>query len=125
MASPKSTLDIDRLADLREQRGWTVKRIAAELGVSPGAVSWQCLRHGIEPRGGRTVSRSFKAGFSYSRGGHSIRAFTPEEDAVLQQMALDGAGNGEIGRRLGRRPNSIAGRLMTLARRDARAEEAA
>jgi len=125
MPSPRSKIDINRLAELREERGWSVARIAAELGISPGAVSWQCLRHGIEPRVGSSASRSYAPGRTYVRGGHQIRAFSAEEDALLQQMALDGASNSEIGRRLGRNPNSIMGRLMTLARREARSEEAA
>jgi len=121
----KSRIDIGRLAELREERGWSVKRIAAELGISPGAVSWQCLRHGIEHPGTRLRASTLKAGTVYQRCGYQVRPYTPEEDAVLSEMALARASNSEIARRLGRKPNSIAGRLMTLARREAIAEEAA
>ncbi len=39
MPGSKSKIDIGRLAELREERGWSVARIAAELGISPGSVS--------------------------------------------------------------------------------------
>jgi hypothetical protein len=54
-----------------------------------------------------------------------VRRFTAEEDALLLQMEANGARYCEMCRALGRRHNSIIGRLATLARRDARAEDAA
>lgn len=124
MPSPRSTIDIERLADLREQRGWSVKRIAEAMGKSPGAISWQCLRHAIEPPQGTRLRSGAHPGMAVKRGNHVVRGFTPEEDTIIEQMSLDGATSSEIGRRLGRKPNSITGRLMTLARHQARAEDA-
>ena len=57
-----------------------------------------------------------------NRGGHIIRRFTVEEHEQLVALDLTGARICDIARKLGRRPNSIIGRLMTLARRDARLE---
>ncbi|MFC5423318.1 hypothetical protein ACFPOB_27635 [Bosea eneae] len=122
MASPRSSIDIEKLADLRERRGWSVKRIAEAMGKSPGAIAWQCLRHAIEPPQGTRTRDAFRPVVAVKRGNHIVRGFTAEEDKIIEQMSLNGATDSEIGRCLGRKPNSITGRLMTLARRQARAE---
>lgn len=57
-----------------------------------------------------------------SRGGHIVRRFTPEEDKVLTEMDMAGERVCEMARRLNRKPNSVRGRLMTLARQEARRE---
>ena len=59
-----------------------------------------------------------------TRNGFAVRHFTPEEDDRLLALEAEGKTYTEIGRLMNRKPNSIRGRLMTLARREARAEAA-
>ena len=56
------------------------------------------------------------------RGGHVVRRFTAFEDAEILRLAAEGVSRNRIAKQLGRRHNSIIGRLMTLARHDALAE---
>ena len=58
------------------------------------------------------------------RGDHVVRRFMPDDDARLLALDAEGLGHSAIGRAMGRPANSIRGRLMTLARREARAEAA-
>ncbi|WP_339543485.1 hypothetical protein, partial [Pseudomonas sp. JAI120] len=58
----------------------------------------------------------------YNRGGHIVRPFSAADDALLLTLEAQGINIAEIARRISRKPNSVKGRLMTLARRDARAE---
>ena len=44
----------------------------------------------------------------------AARIWTPEDEAALRAMALQGANNGEIGRHLGRTPLAVRGRLTLL-----------
>lgn len=53
-----------------------------------------------------------------------MRAFTPDEDARLLAMEAEGVKRSVMARRLGRKPNSVRGRLMVLARHEARREAA-
>ncbi len=53
-----------------------------------------------------------------------VRRFTVEEDAQLLGLEKAQLKVSEMARLLGRPANSIRGRLMTLARRDAREERA-
>lgn len=113
--------ELDRIVDMRE-RGCSHAMIARVIGCSESAVWWQCLRLCAEPpkpprpldgRQRRTV---------VMRKGLPVRAFTPEDDARLLALEAEGLSDTAIGRAMGRRPNSVRGRMMTLARRDARAE---
>jgi hypothetical protein len=52
------------------------------------------------------------------RKGRPVRPFTPEEDALITRLSIEGLSPSEIGRRVDRKPNSITGRLATLARID-------
>ncbi len=119
---------LDEMALLRE-RGWSFGRISEHfadkgLKLSPGAISWQCLRLGADapPKFRGTCFQHDKP---YQRGKHIVRPYTPEDDRILLALEGEGLGDSEIGRRLGRKPNSVRGRLMVLARREARAEETA
>lgn len=123
-----SDAQIDEMAALRE-RGWGVDRIAqhfTEAGtpISVGAISWQCLRIGADApprlRGKSTQPRA-----PFRRGKHEVRPYSGEEDDQLREFDRQGLNVAEIGRRLGRKQNSVRGRLLTLTRRDTRAEEAA
>lgn len=119
MSGRPTKIDIERLAYLREERGLTYGQISKVMGLSVGALSWQCLRHGIEHPSKVNRLRT-PAASTEVRGGHVVRRYSAEDDAQIQQWVMEGLSNSEIGRRLGRAPNSIANRLMTLARHEAR-----
>ncbi|MBO9380295.1 hypothetical protein GG804_26370 [Sphingomonas histidinilytica] len=120
-----SDAQIEKMAELRE-RGWSFHRIAAwftENGtpISAGAINWQCLRVGADAPP-RFWGPSPKMPRSYQRNGRAVRAFTSEEDARLLELERSGVNYAEISRRMNRPPNSIRGRLYTLARIEAREE---
>jgi DNA-directed RNA polymerase specialized sigma24 family protein len=112
--------NLERIADMRH-RGRSYGQISRALGVSQGAVSWHCLRLGIEPPKPRPLNLDYHLQRAVViRGGRPVRAFTPEEDAKLIAFDLEGLRYVEIARRLGRRHNSVSARLATLARREER-----
>lgn len=104
------------------EAGWNQRRIAAAVPCSVSTVYWQALKNGadrpnppkLRPTGPAVVKR----------GDHFVRRFTPEDDARLLALEAGGATDTEIARALGRRANSIRGRMATLARMEARAEGA-
>jgi hypothetical protein len=116
---------LEMMAELRERVGLSYARIAKELKCSEGAVSWQCLKLGIEHPVPRRPGPKPPALTVIVRGDYVIRLFTPEEDEQLLALEAAGLTLSEIGRRLNRRWNSCRGRLMTLARREARLEACA
>lgn len=115
----------ERAFDLREA-GWSYKRIADAVGVSPGCVSWHCLANGIEPPRSKPwpckSHDTVKGPLVMTRGDHKVRRYTPDEDAAILKMEAGGARIAVIARHVGRRWNSVRGRMMVLARRDARRE---
>ena len=115
----------ERIVELRGVQGWTFAKIGDELGVSESTVSYHCLRDGIEPPGPVRPPRDYNGKMVARRGSHIVRRFTPDEDRVLRQLSAAGVSNAEIGRRLNRKPHTILGRLMTLARQDERAQDSA
>lgn len=116
---------LERAAAMRE-RGLSVGNIAADLGCSRGALHWHFLKLGVEPPKPRPLRLDYHLKCPVLvRGNHVVRAFTPQEDARLLELASQGLGTSAIGRALGRKSNSVGGRLMTLARREERAADAA
>lgn len=114
-----SDAQLDDMADWREA-GMTYaaiasRFIAAGTPVTASTIAWQCLRLGvISPRYTQaSVGRPASIG----------RPFTADEDAQMLALAAQGLSRAAIGRALGRRANSIAGRLYTLARIETVAEE--
>jgi hypothetical protein len=97
--------------------GKSDRQIGIRIGMSRGAVSWHCLRYGIEGPKGRAQS-TVKPGASATRGNHIVRRFTPEEDQQVVEMRRAGASLNVIADAMGRATSSILGRLMTLAARD-------
>ncbi|GEP09876.1 helix-turn-helix domain-containing protein [Methylobacterium gnaphalii] len=116
--------DRERIATMREA-GKSCGQIAAAIGCSISAVSWQCLRLGAEPPHPQRLKEVPTVPGSVRRGNHIVRRFTADEDAKLVELEAEGLTTAEISRRLGRPPNSVLGRIMTLARRDARMEASA
>jgi transposase-like protein len=95
-------------------KGKSYRQIARRMGMSPGAISWYCLRYAIEGPKGRIKSR-VKPGAISTRGNHVVRRFTPEEDQKIVEMRLSGMSINVIAGTMGRATSSILGRLMTLA----------
>lgn len=121
--NPLTRAQVLEIAELRE-KGLTYGQIARRFGVSSETVGWHCLKEGAEaPKGGRSWD-GIVGPTVMKRGNHEVRRYTPEEDQKLLTLAKAGKNKTEIGRVLGRRNNSINGRLLILARRDARAEAA-
>lgn len=111
------------IAELRE-KGHSYGFISRRLDLSVGAISWHCLIGGIDsPNTRRKVLKPLKYS-SYVRNGHEVLAFTAADDAQLLELEADRKSYTEIGRIMGRKSNSIRGRLATLARHDARKEAA-
>lgn len=113
----------DLAAELREA-GWTYDEIALKIGRDAGSVAWHCLAVGADPPNAKPIDKTIKGPPVYRRGRHHVRRFTPEDDAELIRRTNAGENPAQVGRALGRKPNSIRGRLMTLARHDAREEAA-
>lgn len=125
MAAPKySRKQIEQAAALRET-GLTYSAIADRTGMSEGAVYYHCLRLGADHPKLADAPTRWSGPMVLKRGNHVLRRFTPEEDQRILDMELAGSAVADIARALGRKPNSVKGRLMTLARRDTRAEVAA
>ena len=119
MTGRQTSIDLDQLAELREVRGLTYRRIAEIVGRSAGAVAWQCLKNGIEKPG--ELPRVQVRRDPLNRGGGVVRYYSPEEDAELLRLEATGLNYYEIARAMGRANSSIRGRLLTLARQDERA----
>lgn len=111
--------DYERIAALREA-GETYREIAAIFGCSDKAISWHCLRLGAEPPKKTALWKGIKGPEVVKRGNHLVRRYTQEDDACLLRLEAEGKTVTEIARALGRKWNSIRGRLMTLARREER-----
>lgn len=109
----------DQLETIERMRtaGRSYQAIGNRIGMSPGCVSWYCLRHAIEPPNPRKPVEEIRGPLVMKRGGHEIRRFTADEDRLLQEWEKEGLSTHEIARRLGRRWNSTRGRSMILARR--------
>ena len=112
----------DELFRLRSERGLSYTQIARKMGISVGSVTYHTLVHGIEKPGSCPFRNRIKPPetYTYMRNGKPVRGFTPEEDEILIKMSKAGAKYSEMGDRLGRRHNSVAARLATLARKEER-----
>lgn len=118
------------MAEMRE-RGDHPREIAKHfqeqgISISESAIDWQCIRLGADaPPDKRGRSRDCPAK-AFRRKGRLVRPFSPAEDAVIIEMSLQpGVRRADIARRLNRKPHSVLGRQLSLARRDARQEEEA
>lgn len=113
---------IDRMARWREA-GRSYAWIAQRLGMSAAAIRWHCLRVGADHPNGHTFPVS-KMPMVTTRGGHTVRRFTPDEDELILRRKNEGATNTQIARELGRKAHSVLGRLMTLGMHEDRRERA-
>lgn len=125
-ASILSDSQLDEMAELRE-RGWAARRIVAHfrnrgVTVSVSTINWQCLRLGADlPQ--RLRGRQGQPKSAYIRSGHTVRPWSQDDDRQLLDMAQSGVRHSEISRRLRRCNSSVRGRLLILARMEARREE--
>lgn len=122
-----SDAQLEEMATLRE-RGWHCARIAqhfTEAGtpISKSSIYWQCLRLGVEPPR-HLRGRQGAPATAYRRCGNTVRPWTPDEDDRLLQLERTTSSLNLVARQLGRANSSVRGRLATLARTDARREEA-
>lgn len=111
--------DFDRICAMREA-GKSFEQIGRAIGCSAKAVSWHCLRLGAEGPKPTKLWDGIKGPAVCIRNGHEVRRYTPDDDALLLSLEAEGLAIAAIARRTGRRPNSVRGRLMTLARRQER-----
>lgn len=112
--------EIDRAIELREQHGWSVPRCARAIGCSASALDYHFLKLGVDGPAPPPLSPVPTEPVAQRRNGRIVRRFTVAEDAELLDLESQGVRVNEIARRLGRRPNSVRQRLMTLARREER-----
>jgi hypothetical protein len=106
----------ERIYEMREA-GAKMAEISAETGVSVPGVTWLCVKEGVEHP--TKQPRFLPPGRpAYARGGHTVRPYTAQEDALIQRMRIQGASYSAIGRTLNppRCYSSVLGRLTTLAR---------
>ena len=113
----------EQMAERREA-GQSYARIARAFGCSESNVYWICLALGADHPNAKPLSVEIRGPMVVLRNGHAVRRYTREEDARLLALEAEGNGDSAIGKILGRRPNSVRARLMTLARREARTEAA-
>jgi IS30 family transposase len=111
-----------QIVDIREDKSMSAQQIARKLGLHHGAVTWHLLKLGIEKVGKPPANYKPESPerYTYMRGGRLVRGFTLEQDAKLRRLEAEGLSYIEIGRRMGRKQNSIRGRLHTLGRSDQR-----
>ena len=106
---------LDTIATMREA-GKSFHAIAAATGVHRKTCEYHAMRLGAASP--FIVLHTHRRS-TYFREGQAVRGFTEAEDQQITAWALEGVSLSEMGRRLGRRHNSIMGRLRTLARREA------
>lgn len=103
------------IAAMRES-GKSFNAIAEATGVHRKTCEYHAVRLGAASP--FTILHTHRRP-KYLRRGHAVRGFTELEDQQITAWALENISLSEMGRRLGRRHNSIMGRLRTLARREA------
>lgn len=118
----------DSIIDMAEA-GKTRAEIGRALGVSHGSIDYWCFVYGTYCPTRSTPGLPHKG--SWRRGKIVVRTFTEAEDAEIMRLSAQHMGYTAIARELGkrwperpRRGTTIKYRLMTLLRREARAEEA-
>lgn len=100
----------EEIVRLREDKKYSLRRIASHLGLHTSAVQYVLLKAGVLPFN-RTMDDPRRAG-----------AFTPDDDARLLELARGGMATVAIARVMKRPRSSVRMRLMLL---EARAEQAA
>lgn len=112
----------------KRDQDWQVGRIAAHFSwvwgetISPSTINGILLRHGAVSSCDRLCQRDDMPDM-VCRSGKVNRRFKPHEDETMVRLIQEGVRMTEIGRMLGRRPNSILTRLRYLGYREERHEK--
>lgn len=102
----------------KREAGWSTTRIGKSLGVSSGAINYQCLKHGaVSPHQRATPTPETQAIYQ-GKDGRTFRTFTPDEDDRIMALATDGKSAREIATVMGRARTSIMMRIMLLELRE-------
>jgi hypothetical protein len=119
---PKYTSEqVNKAAELREQ-GLSCGAIAEQVGMTERSVYWHCIKLGADsPLAAANAPRPRKP-ITVQRGNHIVRQFTPQDDKQLLALEAEGLTPAMIAQRMGRKRNSIVGRMMTIAFKQERAE---
>jgi hypothetical protein len=118
MSRQKLTAEQIEWACRKREAGWGTARIGERLGVSAGAINYQCLKNGaVSPHQRRTPTPAEQHRYT-GKDGRSFRTFTPAEDEQLLQLARAGMMLHHIARAMGRGNTSIRMRLMLLELRE-------
>lgn len=111
-----SKLDHDKIFALAA-RGWKSSRIAAALEKHPSTVQWFMYRNGLK-------APEYRSSKPYIRNGRLVAPFSPEEDAYIVALRVQGFGPLKISelatKRFGnvRNFHTVACRLVMLAARE-------
>jgi len=104
---------IEQMIRWRE-RGWSCNSIAKRLGVSTGAINYQCLKNGaISPRQKGKTPFNGPTQFT-GKDGRTFRRFSEDDDAQMRELAHQGKTAGQIAREMGRGTTSIRMRMLLL-----------
>ncbi len=102
----------------KREAGWSTTRIGMKLGVSSGAIAYQCLKHGaVSPNQRRTQTPQQQRVYQ-GKDGRSFRTFTTQEDEQLLALAREGKRIPEIATLMKRGRTSIRMRIMLLELRE-------
>ncbi|WP_061780777.1 hypothetical protein [Sphingomonas sanguinis] len=118
MARP--VLDDDAIQTALEMReaGRSCPTIAKKLGVTAGAIHYQCLKHGVVSPNQRRTTAPTEPRTLIGPTGRVQRAFTQAEDEQLLALEAQGLTYKAIARTLGRAYTSVRMRLLAIALRD-------
>jgi len=123
---------VEDMISLRENRGWSDRRIAKAVSAKHGreitesGVGYRLLSAGADIPPHRR--RESKLPEVYVRNGREVRRFGPAEDAIIERLTLEGQTDREICDALvaaghpRRRPHVLISRRLILARQATRAE---
>lgn len=114
----------DEAVRLREECGWSYKRIAKHLGMPSGRIVWWCVMDGAEPPtpAPRRCTSNNRAARPFLCGGILRQPVSEDEDAQIRSLAASGMGRKVIAREIGRSASTVRYRLAVMARDEARAE---
>lgn len=102
----------------KREAGWSTDRIGKSLGVSAGAINYQCLKHGaFSPNQRRTETPAERITYT-GKDGRTFRTFTPDEDEQLLALRQAGTKISDIGKLMNRGLTSVRMRLMLLEIRE-------
>jgi IS30 family transposase len=102
----------------KREAGWSTSRIAKHLGVSSGAINYQCLKHGaVSPHQRATATPETRTVYK-GKDGRTFRTFTPDEDDRIMALATEGKSAREIATIMDRARTSIMMRIMLLELRE-------